>query len=140
MAAVKEYYTIKLHDTDAAGILFFANQFRIVHDVYETFLGRIGYPFQKRFTSNDFYIPIVHADGDFRSPLTVGDTVEISLDVASVGDTSFTLEYRLTGLDGEIVGTARTVHVTIDPGTGQKIDIPDPLRNKLEDAIQSDAG
>lgn len=136
MPVIKDYYTIKLHDTDAAGILFYANQFRIIHDIYEKFLGRIGYPFQERFLSNDFFIPIVRAESDFNSPLTVGDTIEIGLSVAVIGDTSFTLEYRLTDLDGEVVGSAQTVHVTIDPKTGTKIALPESFREKLEEAVQ----
>jgi len=137
MSSVKDYYTIKLHDTDAAGILFYANQFRIIHDVYEKFLGRIGYPFQERFLNNDFFIPIVHAESDFNSPLTVGDAIEISLTVAAVGDTSFTLEYRLTDLDGEVVGRAKTIHVTIDPKTGKKTALPVSFREKLEEAAKT---
>ncbi len=137
MARIKDYYTIKLHDTDAAGILFFAHQFRIVHDLYEKFLSQIGYSFQDRFLANDFFIPIVHAEADFNAPLTVGDTIEISLIVFEVGDTSFTLQYRLTDLDGEVVGTARTVHVTVDPKTGAKIALPEQLRTQLEQAAGS---
>ncbi len=35
---------ISLHDTDAAGIIFFANQFKIVHDAYEDLLESFGFP------------------------------------------------------------------------------------------------
>ena len=131
---MKDYYTIKLHDTDAAGILFFAHQFSIVHDLYEKFLGSIGYGFKERFERRDFFIPIVHAEADFSQPLTVGDTIEVALSVGRVGRTSFTLEFRLTDLDGAVVGTARTVHVTTDPATGRKIDLPESFRAKLEQA------
>jgi 1,4-dihydroxy-2-naphthoyl-CoA hydrolase len=133
MAVLKEFYTIKLHDTDAAGILFFANQFRIVHDIYERFLAAIGFAFQDRFSKKDFLIPIVHAEADFNHPLTVGDVVEISLTVAAVGKTSFTLEYYLTDLNGATAGYARTVHVTIDAHTMRKMPLPQALRQKLEE-------
>lgn len=133
MAALKEFYTIKLHDTDAAGILFFANQFRIVHDLYERFLTTIGFAFQDRFSRKDFLIPIVHADADFNQPVTVGDVIEISLGVAAVGNTSFTLEYRLADINGASAGYVRTVHVTVDPGTMRKIPLPQDLRRKLEE-------
>ncbi|MFH1700506.1 MAG: acyl-CoA thioesterase [Candidatus Zixiibacteriota bacterium] len=132
MGAIKDYYTIKLHDTDAAGILFFANQLRIVHDVYEKFLTTIGFPFGELFEKKNFLIPIVHAESDYSQMLTDGDTVEIELVIAGIGKTSFTLEYKLTNLDGIVVGTARTVHVTIGASKKQKIDIPDKLRNGLE--------
>jgi len=132
MAALKEFYTIKLHDTDAAGILFFANQFRIIHDLYERFLATIGFAFQDRFSRKDFLIPIVRAEADFNHPLTVGDVVEVSVSVAAVGNTSFTLEYYLTDLNGATAGYARTVHVTVDAHTMRKMPLPQTLRNKLE--------
>jgi 1,4-dihydroxy-2-naphthoyl-CoA hydrolase len=132
MSAIKDYYTIKLHDTDAAGILFFANQLRIVHDVYEKFLESIGFPFGELFKSKKFFIPIVHAESDYSQMLSDGDTVEIELTVSKIGKTSFTLEYKLTNLDGIVVGTAKTVHVTIDATSRQKIDIPEKLRTGLE--------
>ncbi|MEE9442063.1 MAG: thioesterase family protein [candidate division Zixibacteria bacterium] len=135
MSAIKDYYTIKLHDTDAAGILFFANQLRIVHDVYERFLATIGFPFVEMFEKKEFFIPIVHAETDYTQMLTDGDTVEIELVVSEIGKTSFTLEYRLTNLDGIVVGTAKTVHVTIDPVKKQKMDIPEKLRTGLENYL-----
>jgi 1,4-dihydroxy-2-naphthoyl-CoA hydrolase len=132
MTAIKDYYTIKLHDTDAAGILFYANQLRIVHDLYEKLLVQIGFGFPARFASRDFFIPIVHTEADFLHPLHVGDVVEVAGTVADVGSSSFTLDFRLTDLDGALVGTARTVHVTIDPATGKKISLPPAFRSQLE--------
>jgi len=134
MPALKEYYTVKLHDTDAAGILFFANQFKMVHDVYEKFLTGIGFDFGSRFARRDFFIPIVHAEADYFLPLHVGDTIEIALEVEKIGQTSFTLSYRLTNLDGIAVGSARTVHVTIAPDRSEKMDLPGDFRAKLEKA------
>lgn len=136
MKTIKDYYTIKLHDTDAAGILFYANQFKIVHDIYEKFLSHIGFNFRERFDRRDFYLPIVHAEADFLGPLKVGDTIEIALNVARVGQTSFALQYTMVDLDGTMVGTARTVHVTIDPDSMKKINLPEKFRIKLEKALE----
>jgi len=138
MAAIKDYYTIKLHDTDAAGILFFANQFRIIHDVYELLLAKIGYRFKERLADNDFLIPIVHAESDFLAPLSVSDTIEVSLTVHALGNSSFTLAYELIDLDGRMVGRARTVHVTMDAASKSKIPLPQSFREKLEAFRNSD--
>jgi len=135
MREIKEYCTIRLHDTDAAGILFFANQLKIVHDVYEQFMTRIDFPFRRRFEERDFYLPIVHTEADFFQPLAVGDTVEIILKIEAVGNSSFTLAYTLTDLDGIVVGTARTVHVTVDPATWKKIPLPEAFRKALVESV-----
>lgn len=132
MSTFKDYYTIQLHDTDAAGILFFANQLKIVHNVYESMMKKIGFSFQERFEKQDFYIPIVHAETDYLAVLRDGDTLEIKIKVEDLGETSFTLAYSLYLFDGAVAGTAKTVHVTIDPKTWKKIPLPPAFRKALE--------
>ena len=133
MPAFKDYYTVQLHDTDAAGILFFANQLKMVHNVYESMLSKAGFGFQDRFVKKDFFIPIVHAETDFYHSLKDGDAVEIVLDIDRIGTTSFTLSYKITIFDGTVAGSAKTVHVTIDPASGKKTPLPTAFREKLQE-------
>ncbi len=37
------HHKVKLHETDAAGILFFSHQFEMIHDAYESLLEKIGF-------------------------------------------------------------------------------------------------
>lgn len=139
MAPFQDNYTIKLHDTDAAGILFFANQFRIIHDLYESFLGEIGFAFRDCLDRREFFIPIIHARSDFKIPLMVGDVVTITLNIVNIGQTSFKISYRLVDQSGNLAGTAETVHVTIDPTSKAKIDLPDRLRRQLDKWVTGDS-
>ena len=123
---------IKLHDTDAAGILFFSHQFEIVHDAYEALLEYIGFGFAELIRNKDYFLPIVHAESDYKMPLFVGDLIEIQVIVEKVGETSFTFGYKLLDTKQELVGTARTVHVTIDKKTRQKIPLPKDMRAKID--------
>jgi len=129
---------IKLHETDAAGILFFSNQFKIIHDAYEGLLERIGFSFADLIRTKDFFIPIVHSESDFKSPLFVGDLIEVQITVEKVGKTSFTLFYKLLDTSQKLVGTAQTVHVTIDKTTRKKIPLPPDLRSKVEQVFAED--
>jgi 1,4-dihydroxy-2-naphthoyl-CoA hydrolase len=132
MSILEDQYTIKLHDTDAAGILFFTNQLKIAHDIYEKFLNQIGFSLADRFSRRDFFLPIVHAEADYCRPLVVGDVIRIALSVENIGRASFTLKYSLSNLNGKPVGSAVTVHVTTDPDTGGKIELPEDFRTKME--------
>ncbi len=123
---------IKLHETDAAGLLFFSNQFKMVHDAYESLLEKIGFGFADLIRNEDFFLPIVHAEADYKKPLFVGDLIEIQVVVDNVGETSFTFAYNLFNTQQEIVGTARTVHVTIDKKSHHKIPLPAARRAKVE--------
>lgn len=129
---------VKLHDTDAAGVIFFANQFKIIHDAYESLLEGIGFGFADLIRNKDFFLPIVHAESDYKAPLFVGDPIEIQVKIEKVGQTSITFSYTLLNPKQQVVGTARTVHVAVNKKTRQKIPIPPDLRAKLEKLHQQD--
>ena len=131
---------IKLHETDAAGLLFFSNQFKLVHDAYESLLEKIGFGFAELIKNKDYFLPIVHAEADYKLPLFVGDVIEIQVVVDHIGTTSFSFEYKLLNHKNELVGTAKTVHVTIDKKSHQKIPLPSDMRSKVNELYQSDHG
>ena len=83
-------------------------------------------------------MPIVHAESDYKLPLFVGDVIEIQVTIEKVGTTSFTFVYKLINADQKIVGTARTVHVTIDNKTRKKIPLPKEMRLKIDDLYDLD--
>ena len=122
---------IHLHDTDAAGRIFFANQFTIVHDAYEQLLVKFGFSFPTMLKGGRYFLPIVHAESDYKAHLTVGDKISISIRVGHIGHTSFTFEYIIRR-GKVVVGTAKTVHVTIDTKTDKKTPLPTSLRRALE--------
>ena len=123
--------TVKMHDTDAAGILFFGHQFRLVHDAYEHFLEIIGFSFVKILSETNFFIPVIHAEADYKSPLAVGDRLTIKGRVEKVGESSFVIGYEIRNARNAIVGTARTVHVTTNSKTRKKIPLPLDFKKKL---------
>lgn len=123
---------VRLHHTDAAGLLFFAEQFRLVHDALESFMESIGYPLAPLIRKSEFLLPIVHAEADYLMPLLTGDRLEIQLKAEKIGDSSFTLGYSLLRSRTELVGTVKTVHVMINRKSGESITILPELRRQLE--------
>ncbi len=131
MAVLKKKIFVRLHDTDIAGLLFFAHQFFYAHDIYEDLLRAIGLPMEDLIGSGDFFVPIVHAESQYLHGLTLGQELEIAVAVSNLGNTSYTLEYELRSSSGDIVGRAKTVHVSIDRLTKKKIPLPAKLRSSL---------
>jgi len=123
---------IRLYDTDAAGILFFANQFRLVEEAYEAFLEENGIIIQEFLTKSDFIVPIVHADSDFLSPLRAGDSIIIEIGLVKIGDTSFTLAHRVLKDNGTVAGKGSTVHVCVSSSDFKRIPVPENIRKILE--------
>lgn len=115
---------------DAAGIIFFANQFKIIHDAYEDLLDKIGWSFRTMLKAKKYFLPIVHAESDYKVPLFVGDKIVVTVKVGLIGRTSFSLEYTLKR-GKTLVGRAKTVHVAIYQKTHQKTPLPPALRRVL---------
>jgi 1,4-dihydroxy-2-naphthoyl-CoA hydrolase len=121
---------IHLHDTDAAGRIFFANQFTIIHDAYEQLLEDSGFSFQSMLKGHSYFLPIVHAESSYLMPLAVGDKIEVIIKVGHIGTTSFSFEYNLMR-GRNLVGTAKTVHVTVSNKTHKKMSLPKIMRDAL---------
>ncbi|TFH64531.1 MAG: acyl-CoA thioesterase, partial [Candidatus Zixiibacteriota bacterium] len=103
---------------------------------YEELLQIIGLPIASILHDEPFILPIVHAESQYLKPLTVGDEITITVQVAKIGETSFVLEYELFNVDGEPVGKAKTVHVAVSRQTQNKIALPEKLQRALK-AFQS---
>lgn len=130
-------HKIKLHETDAAGLIFFSHQFKLMHDAYECVLENIGYGFSELLRNKEYFLPIVHAEADYKLPLFVGETIEIQVTVEDVGTTSFTFAYKILNAKNELVGSGRTVHVTMDKKSNSKIPLPEDMKERIE-ALKSD--
>jgi 1,4-dihydroxy-2-naphthoyl-CoA hydrolase len=119
--AFEHRFRVALHDTDAAGVMFFAHLFRHAHDAYEAWMAALGFPLDAMIADGVLRLPLVHAEADYRRPLRHGEAVLVQLGVAEVRERSFALDYAFLGADGELAASARTVHVAVDADGGQAL-------------------
>lgn len=122
---------IRMADTDSAGVLFFGNIFRLIHEAYEVLLEKQGFGLAHILRETDFSILIVHTEADYKSPLYLGDPVSITLKIAHIGQTSFSVEY-LIKKEATVAATAKTVHVSVAQDSLKKISLPFELRQILK--------
>jgi acyl-CoA thioester hydrolase len=76
-------------------------------------------------------IILAHAECDFRRAARYGDTLEVRLNVADIGRTSFKYEYEIVDEQGRMIATARTVQVMYDYAAERPVPIPDHIRALL---------
>lgn len=121
---------LKFHYTDTAGILFFSNIFIIAHDVYEEMMNKIGFRLNDIVEKEDFLLPLVHSEADYKIPLKAGDEFTINAGISRMGNSSYTISYSILK-EGEIAATVETVMVAMDKKSGTKIAVPEKLREGL---------
>jgi len=123
--------TVRMYDTDMAGVIFFANQFRYVHDAIEELFAKEGLNFQELFHTSPFIFVMVHVEADYFKPLILGDHLSIHLTVDHIGTSSVTFKFEIYRKD-ELVGTAKTTQVCLSKKAGSPIPIPEPFLSKLK--------
>jgi 1,4-dihydroxy-2-naphthoyl-CoA hydrolase len=127
----KHHTHIYLHYTDAAGRLFFANQFYFIHEAKEHFLASLGLPIKDLLEHPDVTFPIVHAEADYKAVLIAGDEIDIAVGIEKLGETSVVFKFSIFK-GKELVGTAKTVSVSVSKATNTKAPLPVVWRKKFE--------
>jgi 1,4-dihydroxy-2-naphthoyl-CoA hydrolase len=125
-------YTIGFRDTDAAGVLFSGNLITICHVGYEAMMASLNLSLSSILKHQEYGLPVVHLEGDFKKALTVSDEIDVAVTVAEIGNTSYRIQYEWRDKDGELCATAATVHVCVEAGGFKPKALPPQLRSALE--------
>lgn len=88
---------------------------------------------QDNKTSSDGFAPILaHTECQFLKPVVFPDTLTAEASVVKVGNTSFTMAYRLTSHKQEsVVAEGKAVVVNVDPKTGKGVPLTDEVKAKI---------
>ena len=129
--------TIRFQDTDAAGVVYFANVLAICHEAYEESLFQSGINLKDFFSNSAVAIPIVHANVDFFRPMFCGDKIIISLSTRFLDHQKFEISYKLIGTEEKAIANALTKHVCIDPINRTKKELPQEIMIWLENWADS---
>ena len=133
---------IEFAETDMAGIVHFANYFRMMEETEHAFFRSLGFSIHEEFDGQTIGWPRVSASCDFAGPLRFEEEVEIHLLVAEVRTRSMRYEFVFRRLpDGLEVarGAVATVCATVDRLTGKlaAMPIPERIRERLTSPISS---
>ncbi|WP_373506914.1 acyl-CoA thioesterase [Thiocapsa sp.] len=124
-------FSVRLHDTDAAGRLFFGHLFRHAHDAYEAFMAQVGHPLERLIREGEILLPLVHAEADYHRPLGQGDRVQVALAIEEIRARSFAVAYRFETEDGALAATAKTVHLQINRDGSPASGLSDGIREAI---------
>lgn len=132
-------YTRRIYfrDTDAAGVVYFANLLAICHEAYEGALVASGIELRSFFRNSTTAIPIVHASVDFFRPLFCGDAIEVHLKPKLLTPSEFEIAYTILEAESaqRKVAVALTRHVCIDPQQRCRQELPDEIMQWLQSAV-----
>jgi 1,4-dihydroxy-2-naphthoyl-CoA hydrolase len=125
--------TVHFADTDAAGVVFFANYFAICHEAYEEALVAQGIELKTFFSENAVIVPIVKSEADYLRPLFCGDKLRITVTPTPLSENSFEIRFEIVkmGLMEKVAARVHTVHVCTSPGKRERALLPPALAHWL---------
>ncbi len=105
--------TVRLADTDAAGVVFFARTLMLCHEAYEEALARAGLDLKQFLGGADLIVPISKSEADYLRPLYCGDRLAITVTPSVLTATSFAIHFEITklGPPDKLATRVRTEHV-----------------------------
>ena len=87
---------IRFQETDAAGVVYFANLLSICHEAYEASLAAAGFNLALFFSrESEFAVPVIHTEAHFYEPLHCGEAIALQLHPTQLSLHSFEISYRI---------------------------------------------
>jgi 1,4-dihydroxy-2-naphthoyl-CoA hydrolase len=121
--------TIHFPDTDAAGVVFFANYLAIAHEAYEEALAANGINLRTFFADTGTVVPIAKCEAEYLRSLVCGDKLRVTVTPTLLTAHSFELRYELfrLGPPEKLAARLRTEHVCIASASRERHPFPAAL-------------
>lgn len=122
---VRVYY----EDTDAAGIVYYANYFRFIERGRTELLRALGHD-QNALMKEGIAFAVRSASVEFLKPAKLDDLLTVETTIASLGRAQVTFVQRILR-DRELLLDAKIRVVCIDPVRGKPVPMPRPIHDQL---------
>lgn len=131
---------VHFHETDMAGIMHFANFFRLMERAEHAFFRSLGLSIVDRpeHAAEEERVgwPRVHASCDYLAPLVFEDELDVELLVEEIRTRSVRYLFRVRKKDGTLAAEGRIAAVCVqrdkEKGGMKAVEIPARIREKLD--------
>ena len=117
-------------DTDAMGVVYYANYFRYFEAARTELLRAIGMPY-RQLEAEGFMLPVAEAHAKYHAPARYDDALVLQTTITRVRFSSVEIAYRMTREDdASLIVTGNTRHACIGP-SGRVVRLPERLLGRL---------
>jgi acyl-CoA thioester hydrolase len=119
---------VRYADTDADGVVYYANYLTFFEVVRVEWLRALGYPIT-RILERGIILPVVEAHLKYLRPARVDDLLTVGATLSSVGPASFAFDYEIAREDGRLLVTGWTRLAVCERDTTRACAMPQWLRD-----------
>ncbi len=113
---------VRYADTDAAGVVYYANYLTYFEVARVSLLRSIGLPITE-IEQRGVFFPAVEATCKYRRPALLDDLITIDLWLTDVGKVRFAFSYEVRRGE-ELLATGTTRHAVVDKEWGRAVPFP----------------
>jgi acyl-CoA thioester hydrolase len=124
---VRVYY----EDTDAAGIVYYANYLKFLERARTEWLTALGFELTALASDHHAVFVVHRLEIEYRQPARLGDTLEVTMTPVERGRSKLVAAQDVLR-DGELLVRARVTLALIDRRTWRLMRMPAPLQACLE--------
>jgi acyl-CoA thioester hydrolase len=125
-------HRVQFCETDMAGIVHFANYFRMMEEVEHAYFRSLGFSISMQHNGMHVGWPRVSSSCEFTQPVHFEDELELQLSVVRVSEKSLSYEVAfMRGATQVALGKSTSVCCELEDGKMKPVPIPAELRAKL---------
>jgi acyl-CoA thioester hydrolase len=124
---VRVYY----EDTDAAGVVYYANYLRFMERARTEWLTALGFDVAQLERDHRVAFVVHRADVEFHAPARLSDRLDVTLALVERGRARFVAEQQVRR-DGRTLVRGRITLACVDSQTWRPARIPAPVATRLE--------
>ncbi|MGB0966188.1 MAG: tol-pal system-associated acyl-CoA thioesterase [Litorivicinus sp.] len=124
---VRVYY----EDTDAGGVVFYANYLKFFERGRTEWLRELGYQSQSMLEQQDLVLVVRHVDVQYLAPARLDDELSIVTRVSTLGGSSLVFEQQAVR-DQQCLVSASVTVVCVNTQTFKATRIPVSMRESIE--------
>ena len=126
---------VYFEDTDAAGIVYYANYFKFAERARTEMMRLLGHAHSSMMAGDDLAFAVRHCTGDYRRPAKLDDALLVRTRVAELHGASLVAEQDVER-DGQVLVAMRLKLVCMRPD-GRPGRLPGALRERLEAFVET---
>jgi len=120
---------IYYHDTDAGGVVYYANYLKYMEEARTQFLEERGVYIKKLAGEGTLFV-VAHQEIDYKFPAFYGDILDVSSKITCISNVKLEYVHQVKNQEGRLVCIGKAVLVCVDKDIKPRV-ISEEIRSKL---------
>jgi len=125
---VRVYY----EDTDAGGVVYYANYLKFMERARTEWLRQIGFEQDQLLAQQRVLFPVRRVEVDYLKPARFNDEINVHSRITALGAVSIEFEHDIVRADGTTLCRGRVTVACVDADSFRPRPIPDPIQAEIK--------